>query len=89
MCRIWANEDVATSDTLVRQTDAKSYSVTADIKNKQIIFEIPVASLDLANGFDCINIISTDSTEATNFVSVTAFIDTRYKEDVPPAAITD
>jgi hypothetical protein len=89
VCRIWANEDTATTDTLVRKTDALTYSVTADIKNKQIIFEIPVASLDLANGFDCINIISTDSSQATNLVSVTAFIDTRYKEDVPPAAITD
>jgi hypothetical protein len=39
VCRIWANEDTATTDTLVRKTDAKNYSVTADIKNKQIIFE--------------------------------------------------
>src|SRR4030042_292257 len=32
--RIWANEDTAASDTLVRKTSATSYSLTNDIKKK-------------------------------------------------------
>ena len=35
---IWANEDTATSDTLVAQTAAVTYNVTNDIKKKQVIF---------------------------------------------------
>ena len=86
---IWANEDVAASDTLASQTAAKNYTVTNDIKKKQIVFEIDVAGLDLANSFDCVNLVSADSSQATNFINATIYIDTRYKEDVPPAAITD
>ena len=86
---IWANEDTASADTLTKQTAAKNYTVTADIKKKQIVFEIDPVGLDLANSFDCINLVVADSSEATNFVNATAYIDTKYKEDVPPAAITD
>lgn len=86
---IWANEDVAASDTLVKQTSALNYTVAADVKKKQIIFEIDPAGLDLSNSFDCINLVSADSSQATNFINATLYIDTRYKEDVPPAAIID
>lgn len=87
---IWANEDVASSDSLVRQTDAANYSVTNDIKNKQVIFEInPAIALDVNGGFDCLTLVCSDSSQATNIASVTYIIDTKYKEDVPPAAITD
>jgi hypothetical protein len=86
---IMANEDTATSDTLVRKTDAVNYTVTNDIKNKQVIFEIDPSNLDTANDFDCIALVVADSSQATNFASVTAFLDMKYREDVPPAAITD
>ena len=88
-CEILANEDTASADTLTRQTAAKNYTVTADIKNKTVIFEIDPATLDTANDFDCITITAADSSEATNFASVTYLLDMKYKEDVPPAAITD
>lgn len=89
-CSIWSNEDTATADTLTKQTDATSYTVAADVKNKQIIFEIePSISLDIANGFDCIAINSADSSQATNFASITAILETRYPQATPPAAITD
>lgn len=86
----WLNDDVATSDTLVKQTDAKAVTVTADVKNKQIVFQVdPCQSMDLANGFDCLYFTAADSSQATNFASAVAILEMRYAEDTPPAAITD
>jgi hypothetical protein len=89
-CVILANEDTASTDTLARQTDAKNYTVTADVKNKQIVFEInPADSFDTANDFDCLGLAIADSSQATNIASATYELYMKYKEDVPPAAITD
>lgn len=88
-CEILANEDVSASDTNTRQTAAKNYSVTNDIKNKIVIFEIDPATLDTANDFDCVKLNVSDSSQATNFVDITFYGDMKYKEDVPPAVITD
>src|SRR5512138_3950400 len=33
VCRIWANEDCAASDTLVEKTAAITYDLTNDVKN--------------------------------------------------------
>jgi hypothetical protein len=86
---IWANEDVAASDTLVKKTDAASYAVTNDIKNKQVIFEIDPARLDQANGYDCVYVTIGTSSQATNFVSATAYLQERYQQATPPSAILD
>ena len=86
---IWANEDTAASDSLARQTDAKAYTVAADIKNKMIVFEVDPNALDVANDFDCISLTVANSGEATNFASVEFYLDMKYQEDVPPTAITD
>ncbi len=86
---IWANEDCATSDTFVKQTAAKNYTVTADIKNKQIIFEVDPQALDVANDFDCLTVTVANSGEATNFASIEYFLEMKYKEDVPVSAIVD
>lgn len=87
--KINANEDVSASDTLAAQTAAVNYTVTADIANKVVVFEIDPSDLDTANDFDCITLVASDSSEATNFIDVTYYLDMKYKEDVPPAAITD
>ena len=86
---IWANEDVATSDALVRQTDAVSYTVTADVKNKIVIFQIDPATLDMANGFDCIVVKTAASSEVTNLVCAEYLLETKYSQATPPTAITD
>jgi hypothetical protein len=85
--QIWVNEDTAASDTLVKATDAASETLTDDVKNKQVIMEIDPAKL--AAGYDCIAATISDSSQATNFVSVTYLIETRYPQATPPAAITD
>jgi len=75
---IWANEDVAASDALTAQTAAVTYNVTADIKNKKVIFQIDADKLDVANSFDCIGVTLDASSEATNFVNIEYILEMRY-----------
>lgn len=87
--RIWANADVSTSDTLTRQTDAASFTTDAALKNKQILFEIDPATLDSANGFDCIAVV-TGASNAANITSAQYLLTPlRYEGDPPPSAIAD
>jgi hypothetical protein len=75
---IWANEDVAASDALVKKTAAVTYNVTNDIKNKKVIFQIDADKLDVANSFDCIGVTVDDSSQATNLVNVEYVLEMRY-----------
>lgn len=84
---IWENEDTAASDTLVKQTAATSLAVTADVKKKQVIFEIDPASF--GETFDVMGCTISDSSQATNFVSVVYWLLERYAQATPPVAITD
>ena len=84
---IWANEDVATSDALVAQTAAANYTVTADVKNKIVIFEIdPVL---LTDGYPVVYATVAASGEATNFVAAEAILWSTYQQATPPSAIVD
>lgn len=86
---IWSNLDTAATDTLVRQTDAVNYTTDAGVKNKQVIFEIDPALLDVANGFDCIGF----STGASNVANLTGAVfmltDPRYSQGTLGSAIVD
>jgi hypothetical protein len=84
----WKCADVATSDVLVRTTtDAANVACTAGTTNQILIMEIDPAKL--TEGYDCIAAIFTASSEATNFATVTYYIEPRYIEDSSPTAITD
>jgi hypothetical protein len=88
-CEIWYNADVSAADTLTRGTAAKTYSFSADLANKVCWFQLDLATcLDLANDFDCIYVTSGGS-NAANIISVNFYLDSKYAEDVLPAAITD
>ena len=84
---IWLNGDVAASDTLVRQTDAVSQAVAADIAKKMVVFQVDPVTL--GDGFDCLVAKLSDSSQGTNFAQVTYLLETRYGQATPPAAITD
>jgi hypothetical protein len=86
---IWANEDTAATDTLVKQTAGSSYAVANNIKNKQVVFEIDPTRLDVTNGYDCIYFTIATSSQATNFVSATAYLQNAYAQATPPSAILD
>jgi len=86
---IWSNLDCAASDALVRRTDAVNYTTDAGVKHKIIIFEIDPAKLDLANGFDCIAVV----TGASNVANITSamyyLVPHRYQQSTPPSAVVD
>lgn len=66
--RIWANQDTSVNDTLVAQTSATSFTTSAAVKNKIVVFEIePRAALDINNGFNSIQVI----TGASNVANIT------------------
>jgi len=85
--RIWANEDTAAGDTLVRKTSATSYAVTNDIKKKQVLIEIDPA--EFTGAYDVLGFTVSDSSQATNFVSGQYFLEMGYSQATPPTAITD
>ena len=85
---IWANLDTAATDTLVRRTDAVSYTTDAAVKNKMVIFQIDPAQLDVANGFDCIT-VKTGASNVANLTGARYWIQTAYQQATPPSAIAD
>lgn len=85
---IWSNLDTAASDTLVRRTSAVSYTTDAAVKNKIVIFQIDPATLDIANGFDCIT-VKTGASNVANLTGARYWIQSAYQQATPPAAITD
>ncbi len=87
--RIWANQDEAASSTLVRQTDAVSFTTDANLKIKRVIFEIDPAALDLANGFDCILAITGASNAANITMAELITIPLRQGGLGAPSLLTD
>lgn len=89
--RIWANLDLAANgaDVLTRATDAVSYTTDAGVKEKLVVFEIDPASLDQANGFDCIK-VATGASNAANITSV-LYLGTplRYPGSSSPSVVAD
>jgi len=84
---IWANQDCVTSDLLVRETtDAVSFTTSAAVKHKVVVFEVDPATL--AAGFDCIG-VKTGSSHADNITSAIYVLQERYAADQPPSAIID
>ena len=85
---IWSNLDVSVNDTLVRRTDAVSYTTDAGVKNKVVIFQVDPAGLDVANGFDCIAVV-TGASNVANITQAVYLLDERYKQATPPTAVAD
>lgn len=66
--KIWANQDTDASDTLVAQTDAKTFTPSAALKNKQVFFKLdPRSALDINGGFKAVKVI----TGASNAANIT------------------
>ena len=86
---IWVNEDTATSDTLVKQTSATSFSVAGDIARKMVVFRIDPADV-VAQGstYDCIGCVI-ESSKQLNYVAGVYVLYERYKQATPPTATLD
>lgn len=85
---IWANQDTVASDTLVRQTDAVSFTTSAATKQKMVIFKIDPALLDVAGGFTSIT-VKTGASNAANITSALYLLDSKRNQATPPSMIVD
>jgi hypothetical protein len=86
----WLNAATATTDTLVRQADAVTCAFTVAVTGQLMVIEIdPADALAQNITFDCLGGSISTSATAANFVSVNYFIQERYSQSTPPAAITD
>lgn len=65
---IWTNQDELAASGLTRQTDAASFTTSAALKVKRVIFEIDPSKLDVANGFDCLS-VTTGASHAANITA--------------------
>lgn len=83
---LWENEDTASTDTFVKQTAATSLTLTDDAKKKQVIVKINPDAL--GSTYDVLGCTISDSSQATNFVAVQYFLEMRYPQATPPAAIS-
>jgi hypothetical protein len=77
---IWSNLDCATSNTLVRRTDAVNYASGTGATNKIIVFQIDPASL--GSTYDVIAGASTTAIAATSYVSIMYYVLPKYASTV-------
>lgn len=81
----YQNGDTALNDTLVVNADGTVITLASTVKSMQAIFEVDPSRLPA--GFPYIGVATSDSTQATNFVSITAYGLPRYQQQIPPTAV--
>ncbi|WP_270474428.1 hypothetical protein [Clostridium cochlearium] len=86
---VWANEDVSLGNSLIRKADGISYTVANTAKNKQVVFHIDPARLDVNEGFTCLNVRIGASTQVTNFTCAEFILDSKYAGDIPSSVVVD
>ena len=88
--KMYANLDVAASDTLVETavTSDTFTTLTTDNKNALYVIEINAADLDVANGFDCLRVDVLLMANAVGFVQYILH-DGRHASPLAISAITD
>lgn len=85
--RIWFNLATATSDALLRQTDALNFTTDVGVQNKIVLFDIDASSLDQANGFVTVG-LSTGASNVANITSAIVFLgEQRHAGDTLPSQI--
>ena len=83
---IWLQAATGTSDANVQQTAAATFTPSAVLANKIVIFEItPEMCLDLVNGFNHVA-ISTGASNAANITRADLFILAAIQAATPPSA---
>lgn len=83
---IWVNTDTSLTDTMVKQTDAVTYTIDTTAGKDQIAVFYIDGSI-LTEGYDWIQ-LGASGGNAANYVSVLYMLDgARYQQATPPTAI--
>ena len=87
-CPIWADTDMGTSsDTLVRQTDAYTYTIdTGDAPNQMVVIEWDPAKH--TDGYDCVYLADSGG-NASNVCTILFAALPKWQGATLPTAITD
>jgi len=85
----WSNEDTDTTDTLVKQTTATSFSVDGDVAHKMVVVKMDPSDV-VAQGvtYDCIG-CTIESSKQFNYVAALYVLQERYPQETPPTALLD
>lgn len=75
--RIWVNQDAAAGVALAKQTDAVSFTTSAAVKHKIVVFEVSKDCLDVGGGFDCVR-VTTGASNAANITSAMLYVKPKY-----------
>lgn len=87
--RWWKNVATGTTDTLVAQTAGTSMACDAAATNHLIVVQIdPSDIVAQLSTYDWLGATIATSGQATDFVSATYLIQSRYPQATPPVAIT-
>lgn len=68
---IWVNQDAANTDTLLRGTDGISFTTSAALADKQVLFHLDPAYFDVNNGYGYVHLV-TSASNAGNITSALA-----------------
>lgn len=87
---VYANIDVANTDALTATAVASNTFTTLNTDNLNLHYQIEVdpATLDVANGFDCVRVGTGNAVNAVTCV-VYQLWPAKYGKASPPSAITD
>ena len=87
---IWSNEDTATTDTLVKQTSATSYTVEGDVTKKMVVIKIDPSKV-VAQGvnYDCLGCTISDSKAQANYVCGLYVLQQRMPQETPRTVLLD
>ena len=80
VCPIFANTDISLTSVLSREDDAVNYDIDVAAKNQIVVFTVNPADFDIDGGFDVLGVSVEDSSQATDFVSIVAYVEPRYKD---------
>jgi hypothetical protein len=87
--RWWKNADISSTDTLVAQTAATSCACDAAATDHLLVIEIDPSEVVAQNAtYDWLGGTIATSAQATDFVSAVYYIQNRYQQATPPAAIS-
>ena len=85
----WKNADVSSSDTLTKQTSATSMACTAGATDQLMVIKIdPQEVVNQSATYDWLGFTIATSSQASDFVDVQYYIQTRYPQATPVTAIS-